>query len=287
MRTVKKGNENMELIKINGTKEINGKEIKIIEGGFGEGCKILTDKQIAEIHNIEPKHIRETINRNRKRFKSDIDIIDLKGVDVVDTLLELGYHKASITQAKNIYALSERGYSKLIKIMDTDLAWDIHDELMDNYFKMREIIQQQQFKLPTTFKEALVLLLESVEEKERLLLENETISLEKRLLSGEIFTWANRSLINALVRRFARGDFGFAWKEYKKNLLYSHSININSRITNYLNKTGKRTKPKTLDMLDDSEIPNAIATIVSMCNEQNIDISDVIKHHKDGVKLVS
>lgn len=40
-------------------------------------------------------------------------------------------------------------------------------------------------------------------------------------------------------------------------------------------------------MLDDSEIPNAIATIISMCNEENIDISDVIKHYKDGVNLAS
>lgn len=133
-----------ELIKINGTRKINGKEIKVIEGGFGEGCKILTDKQIAEIHNIEPKHVRETINRNIKRFKNGIDFIDLKGVDVVDTLLELGYHKASVTQAKNIYALSERGYSKLIKIMDTDLAWEIHDELIDNYFTMRKIINSDE-----------------------------------------------------------------------------------------------------------------------------------------------
>lgn len=171
--------------------------------------------------------------------------------------------------------------------MDTDLAWDIHDELMDNYFKMREIIQQQNYKLPSTFKEALMMLVEAEEEKERLLAENETISLEKRLLSGEVFSWANRSLINALVRRYANGDFGVAWKEYKKNLLYSHSININSRITNYLNKTGKRTKPKTLDMLDDSEVPNAIATIISMCNEENIEISDIIKHHKDGVNKAS
>ena len=271
----------MELIKINGTKKINGKEIKVIEGGFGEGCKILTDKQISEIHNMRNADVRRRLNDNIKRFKENIDIVDLKGVCDMHTLENLGYLKASISQAENIYALSERGYSKLIKIMDTDLAWDIHDELMDNYFKMREVIQQQ-YKLPTTFKEALLMLVEAEEEKDRLKLENETISLEKRLLSGEVFTWANRNLINALVRRYAKGDFGSAWTEYKKNLLYSHSININSRVTNYLNKTGKRTKPKTLNMLDDSEISKAIATIISMCNEENVDISDIIKHHKDA-----
>jgi hypothetical protein len=55
----------------------------------------------------------------------------------------MGYAKASITQAQNIYLLSERGYSKLIKIMDTDLAWEIHDELIDNYFAMRKQLKQE------------------------------------------------------------------------------------------------------------------------------------------------
>lgn len=114
-----------ELI-INGTTEINGKEIKVIEGGFGEGRKILTDKQIAEIHNMEIKHIRENINNNRNRFKDGVDIVDFKVVGITDyNLEELGYTKMQISKAKNIYALSERGYSKLIKIMDTDLAWEI------------------------------------------------------------------------------------------------------------------------------------------------------------------
>lgn len=45
-----------------------------------------------------------------------------------------------ISKAEHIYLLSERGYAKLIKIMDTDLAWEIHDKLIDEYFTMREVI---------------------------------------------------------------------------------------------------------------------------------------------------
>ena len=54
-------------------------------------------------------------------------------------------------------------------------------------------------------------------------------------------------------------------------------INLNQRITNYLNKTGKKTKPKTLDMLHDDEIPSAVSTIVGLCRDNNIDISDLIR----------
>ena len=59
-------------------------------------------------------------------------------------MTSLGYAKQSITQAEHIYLLSERGYAKLIKIMDTDLAWEIHDKLIDEYFAMREIINSDE-----------------------------------------------------------------------------------------------------------------------------------------------
>ena len=66
---------------------------------------------------------------------------------------------------------------------------------------------------------------------------------------------------------------------FKKELLYKHSINLNTRITAYLNETGKKTKPKTLQMLDDSELPCAVSTAVALCRENNVDISDIIQKH--------
>lgn len=133
----------MEL-QVKGTQSFMGKEIPVVEGGFGEGKRCLTDKTIGEIHNQLPGEIRRRINDNIKRFKKDIDFIDLKGVAETHTLINLGYSKQSITQAKNIYLLSERGYAKLIKIMDTDLAWEIHDKLIDEYFTMRKVINSDE-----------------------------------------------------------------------------------------------------------------------------------------------
>lgn len=130
----------MNNLQILGKQNFMGKEIPVIEGGFGEGKRCLTDKTIAEIHNQPTREIRRRINDNIKRFKEYIDFIDLKGVGESHTLASLGYAKQSITQAEHIYLLSERGYAKLIKIMDTDLAWEIHDKLIDEYFTMRKVI---------------------------------------------------------------------------------------------------------------------------------------------------
>lgn len=155
-----------------------GKEIPIVLGGFGEGKKCICDKTIAEIHNQPVPEIRRRINDNISRFKENVDIIDLKkGMGeshTSDFILGLGYTKSAITQAEHIYLLSERGYSKLIKIMDTDLAWEIHDNIMDEYFQLREK-KQTGMILPKDFPSALRAYADEVErrqiaeqEKERL-----------------------------------------------------------------------------------------------------------------------
>ena len=135
---------------VKGRQEFMGREIPVVLGGFGEGKKCVSDKTIAEIHGMREPDVRRRITDNIKRFKESIDFIDIKqrilltdtlGVHETHTLellQNLGYAKQSITQAEHIYILSERGYAKLIKIMDTDLAWDIHDRLMDEYFQLRE-----------------------------------------------------------------------------------------------------------------------------------------------------
>lgn len=133
----------MNNIIINGTQDFMGINIPVIEGGFGEGKKSICDNTIGRIHTQPVREIRRRINDNIGRFKEYVDYIDLKRVSDTHTLMELGYAKQSITQAQHIYLLSERGYAKLIKIMDTDLAWEIHDKLIDEYFTMRKIINNK------------------------------------------------------------------------------------------------------------------------------------------------
>lgn len=131
-----KGYENVNL-EVKGTQEFLGKEIPVIYGGFGSNQKVVSAKTVAEIHGMEVKHVNELINNNIKRFKEGIDIIDVINDDNFKVVVnDLGLKGSNRT--KNIYLLSERGYAKLIKIMDSDLAWDIHDQLMEEYFSMRE-----------------------------------------------------------------------------------------------------------------------------------------------------
>ena len=137
MENVKHGSRKPN-VKVNGLVNVEGMKFHDIEGGFGEGKKAMLVKEIANIHGKEFKHINEAINKNRTRFTNNIDIVDLKSVDLIDRdlLKGLGFSNSSIANANNIYLLSERGYSKLLKILD-DVAWEQYEKLVDWYFNMR------------------------------------------------------------------------------------------------------------------------------------------------------
>ncbi|WP_291653951.1 ORF6C domain-containing protein [Clostridium sp.] len=126
------------LIKINGLVNIEGMQFHNIEGGFGKGKKAMLAKEIAEIHGRELKFINQNINRNIKRFTEGLDIVDLKGTQFEVTLSNHGiYTQNSINASNNIYLLSEIGYSKLLKILEDDVAWEQYEKLVDGYFNMR------------------------------------------------------------------------------------------------------------------------------------------------------
>ncbi|WP_315069677.1 ORF6N domain-containing protein [uncultured Clostridium sp.] len=126
-----------ELI-VKGIKNIEGMKFHEIEGGFGKDKKAMLVKEIANIHEREAGKINELINNNKSRFKNGIDIIDLKGTNFDILLKENGiYTQNALNVSKNVYLLSERGYSKLLKILEDDVAWEQYEKLVDGYFNMR------------------------------------------------------------------------------------------------------------------------------------------------------
>ena len=132
-------------VKVNGLVNVNGMKFHDIEGGFGVGKKSILAKEIANIHGRELRVINQAINMNRTRFTDGLDIVDLKGTEFAINLIDSGiYTQNSLNASSNIYLLSERGYSKLLKILEDDFAWEQYDKLVDGYFQMREQVNSGQ-----------------------------------------------------------------------------------------------------------------------------------------------
>lgn len=90
----------MKKLEVKGTQEFLSKQIPCIEGGFGEGQKVVLARTVAEIHGVRLNDIHLLINENIDEFEEGIDILDLKNsVDSNHPLLELGFtiHNTSNT----------------------------------------------------------------------------------------------------------------------------------------------------------------------------------------------
>lgn len=131
-------------LKVIGKEHIGKIEFTGIEGGFGDDKKAMLVKDIAKIHERQVKEVNKLINNNHNRFRAGIDLLDLKQVISNNLFSYYGFSKAQWGNANHIYLLSERGYAKLLKILDDDKAWDIYDKLVDNYFNMRVAIKNNE-----------------------------------------------------------------------------------------------------------------------------------------------
>lgn len=129
----------MNKLVIRGKQEFLGMDIPVIEGGFGEGKKVILAKTVAEIHGTRIDKVNALINNNIDEFEKGIDIIDLKvNLAEVYNFEELGFTKMQVSKAKNIYLLSEQGYMALVMLMNTEKAKEIRKQLRREYFSMRE-----------------------------------------------------------------------------------------------------------------------------------------------------
>lgn len=248
----------MELKKI-GLVKINNYEFEGIEGGFGENKKCILAKDIAKIHGKELKHINELINNNFDKFKNNVDIIELLGVGFDDTYFkELGFSQQSLNSYRGmlkkglqtgIYLLSERGYAKLLKFMDDELSYDLYEQLLDNYFRLRQEIKQisKQDKLllkiiNSNSKEELASNMTEyqLEYVKPLELEN---SRKQQLIDGmtnHIKGKSQRQMINEIIRRKGINEIKERW-----DILYNYyekekHINLSERVENYNSKQPKK-----------------------------------------------
>ena len=131
-----------QTIVIKGTQEFLGKELPIIEGGFGEGQKVILAKTIAEIHENRFDKINELINNHIDEFEIGIDLLDLCDEKFLNLAKGLGL--ISNNRQKHCYLLSEQGYMLLVGFMNSEKAKEIRKQLRREYFAMREVIKNDE-----------------------------------------------------------------------------------------------------------------------------------------------
>ncbi|MCC0726466.1 MULTISPECIES: phage antirepressor KilAC domain-containing protein [unclassified Clostridioides] len=133
-------------------KELQAKEFK--------GSRVITFKEIDFVHERKDGTARKRFNDNKKFFVEGVDYFILKTDEAVKYF--------GIIAPNGLKLITESGYLMLVKSFTDDLAWKVQRQLVNSYFKIKE-----EFRLPTTYKEALEHILARIKENEKLQIENE------------------------------------------------------------------------------------------------------------------
>ena len=163
-------------LQVIGKQKIGNYEFVGIEGGFGKSKKAMTVKDISKIHNRPQGKINERIRDNMKRFKTNVDLIDLKTAIHQTDSIKYGITPKEWNASHNMFLLSERGYAKLLKILEDDVAWEVYDLLVDEYFTLRNQPRIVQPSLPQDYATALEQLAKQVRLNESLQIKVEQLS---------------------------------------------------------------------------------------------------------------
>lgn len=106
-------------------------ELQIVEYN---NIRVVTTKQVAEAYGTDSKQVSQDFNRNKTKFTEGKHYFLLKGE-------ELKAFRQNADLPSNIgklYLWTNRGALLLAKIINTDVAWEAYERLVDFYFDKKE-----------------------------------------------------------------------------------------------------------------------------------------------------
>lgn len=113
--------------------KINNKELSIKEF---QNQRVITFKDIDEVHERADGTASRNFRENRDRFIKDVDYFDITPQDFQpDEIRHFG-----INSPRGGIIITESGYLMLVKSLTDDLAWKVQRQLVDNYFRGKELV---------------------------------------------------------------------------------------------------------------------------------------------------
>lgn len=97
--------------------------------------RVLTTEQLAEFYGCTTHNITKNFNLNKERFNEGIHYFVLEGEALQTFRLQVTNSDLQISpKTRRIYLWTKQGASRHSKMLGTDRAWDVYNELEENYF---------------------------------------------------------------------------------------------------------------------------------------------------------
>lgn len=138
--------------------QINDTQVSIVNF---KSIPVITTEMLASFYGTEPVRIQQNHTRNKERFiegKHFFKIVGQELKDFVTSLKIVANSPAISTKVRSLILWTERGAARHAKMLDTDQAWDIFEQLEDCYFHRQEVLAKTHKSERTALHEAHALL---------------------------------------------------------------------------------------------------------------------------------
>jgi len=96
--------------------------------------RILTTEQLAEFYEASVQQIKQNFNNNKNKFVEGKHYYRLEGNELKDFKNRVENFDLVGKKANSLILYTKQGASRHSKMLGTDRAWDMFDELEENYF---------------------------------------------------------------------------------------------------------------------------------------------------------
>lgn len=254
MNSYKGGRQMANIVKIN-NKNLQVKEY--------QGQRVITFKDIDMVHERAEGTANKRFLDNQKRFIRNIDYFELTGNELRE-IKQLPNFGIGLNASKAIL-ITESGYLMLVKSLTDDLAWKVQRQLVNNYFRGKQLVNSINELSP----ELRLLINMELEQKQ---LKEKTEKLEHRInnLDATNIEGTPRQRLNDMVRKYAYDNgilYPQAWKDFRRNFNTAYRTNIELKKKNYQKEHGIKnlTYPEYMERI--GLIEDALRVADKMLNQ--------------------
>lgn len=103
------------------------------------GQRVVTFKDIDDVHGRPDGTARKRFNDNKKRF--------IEGEDFFVRKTDEAKREFSISAPNGLTLITESGYLMLVKSFTDDLAWEVQRQLVNSYFRAKKLSQVEMMRI--------------------------------------------------------------------------------------------------------------------------------------------
>jgi phage regulator Rha-like protein len=124
--------------------DLTMQEMTLPEVKYWNGQRVVTFKDVDEVHGRPDGTAKRNFNSNKKHFIKDIDYFETTREELRTNFAPNSKPLKGNPKLK-AYLLTETGYLMIVKSFTDDLSWTVQRELVNSYFRAKEEQKEEFF----------------------------------------------------------------------------------------------------------------------------------------------